>query len=93
MARETKDGKAPRAKEVKAEAPAEIAPVMLNAPAFDSEMKPPPDWLMPCTFSVAAVFVRLRLPPVVLVALKFPTVVTDGEGGGPEFENSHWTDR
>ena len=29
-----------------------------------------------------------------MVAARFhQNVVTDGEGGGPEFENSHWNDR
>jgi hypothetical protein len=29
-----------------------------------------------------------------MVAARFhQNVVTDGESGGPEFENSHWTDR
>jgi len=102
MARETKDGKAPRAKEVKAEAPAETAPDGATpAPkgknAIDEVISASEGARDEVMADEVKGLTKLGIPRAMayqMVAARFhQTVVTDGEGGGPEFENSHWTDR
>jgi hypothetical protein len=101
MARESKDGKAPKAKEAKAEAAVETAPDGAAPPKGKNAIDEVISAIEAARDKVMADEVKgltkLGIPRAMayqMVAARFhQTVVTDGEGGGPEFENSHWTDR
>lgn len=101
MARESKDGKAAKAKEAKAEnaseTPAEPGPGSKGKNAIDeviAAIEAARDKVMA---DEVKGLTKLGIPRAMayqMVAARFhQTVVTDGESGGPEFENSHWTDR
>ena len=102
MPKDPKDGKASRAKEAKAEAPAEAA---LDGAAALPKGKNAIDEVIGAIEAArdkvmadeVKALTKLGIPRAMayqMVAARFhQTVVTDGEGGGPEFENSHWTDR
>ena len=102
MARESKDGKASRAKEAKVDAPVEAA---LDGTAAAAKGKNAIDEVITAIEAArdkvmadeVKGLTKLGIPRAMayqMVAARFhQTVVTDGEGGGPEFENSHWTDR
>jgi hypothetical protein len=101
MARESKDGKAPKAKETKAEAAPDTAVEGAAAPKGKNAIDEVISAIEAARDKVMADEVKgltkLGIPRAMayqMVAARFhQTVVTDGEGGGPEFENSHWTDR
>ena len=101
MAKEPKDGKVSKAKEARAEAPADVA----GDGAAPSKTKNAIDEVITAIEAArdkvmadeVKGLTKLGIPRAMayqMVAARFhQTVVTDGEGGGPEFENSHWTDR
>jgi len=101
MPREAKDGKAAKAKEVKAEAAPDTAPDGAAQPKGKNAIDEVISAIEAARDKVMADEVKgltkLGIPRAMayqMVAARFhQTVVTDGEGGGPEFENSHWTDR
>ena len=97
MAKETKDGKAKAPKEPVAEVPSEVAAENGNVVAEQP--------LQVAAFVEAELGElrrRVRLQPAVADLVKrhraYQTPCStasssSGEGGGPEFENSHWNDR
>jgi hypothetical protein len=103
MPKESKDGKAAKAKEVK---PAELpevpvaetaAPAARAHSAIDdviAAIEAARDKVMA---DEVKALVKLGIPRAMayqMVAARFhQNVVTDGEGGTPEFETSHWNDR
>jgi hypothetical protein len=103
MPRESKDGKAAKAKEAKVEAPVETAAETAATPA--SKGKNAIDEVIAAIEAArdkvmadeVKGLTKLGIPRAMayqMVAARFhQTVVTDGESGTPEFENSHWTDR
>lgn len=101
MPREAKDGKAAKAKEVKAEAAADTSQDGAAQPKGKNAIDEVISAIEAARDKVMADEVKgltkLGIPRAMayqMVAARFhQTVVTDGEGGGPEFENSHWTDR
>jgi hypothetical protein len=103
MPRESKDGKATKAKDVKpADLPEEPvaetgAPVARAHSAIDdviAAIEAARDKVMA---DEVKALVKLGIPRAMayqMVAARFhQNVVTDGEGGTPEFETSHWNDR
>jgi hypothetical protein len=103
MPRESKDGKAAKAKEVKpAELPEEpAAETGLPAAKVHSAIDDVIAAIEAARDKVMAdevkALVKLGIPRAMayqMVAARFhQNVVTDGEGGTPEFETSHWNDR
>lgn len=103
MARESKDGKAARATHAKVEVPQDVPADTAATPA--SKGKNAIDEVIAAIEAArdkvmadeVKGLTKLGIPRAMayqMVAARFhQTVVTDGEGGGPEFENSHWTDR
>lgn len=103
MAKETKDGKAKANREPKAELAPE--PVSENGSAPASKARTAIDDVIAAIESArdkvmadeVKGLTKLGIPRAMayqMVAARFhQNVVTDGEGGGPEFENSHWNDR
>lgn len=103
MPKESKDGKAAKVKDVKpvGELPDE-APADANAPAkahsaiddVIAAIEAARDKVMA---DEVKALVKLGIPRAMayqMVAARFhQNVVTDGEGGTPEFETSHWNDR
>jgi hypothetical protein len=103
MPKEPKDGKAGRSKEIKEEVPAvearaDAAPGVPKArTAIDdviAAIEAARDKVMA---DEVKALTKLGIPRAMayqMVASRFhQNVVTDGESGGPEFENSHWNDR
>jgi hypothetical protein len=103
MPKESKDGKAPKARETKPEgdlpeeAPAEAAASAKAHSAIDdviAAIEAARDKVMA---DEVKALVKLGIPRAMayqMVAARFhQNVVTDGEGGTPEFETSHWNDR
>jgi len=102
MAKETKDGKAKAPKEPQTEIPVEAAAengagVPKARTAIDdviAAIEAARDKVMA---DEVKGLTKLGIPRAMayqMVAARFhQNVVTDGEGGTPEFENSHWNDR
>ncbi|HYM51639.1 MAG TPA: hypothetical protein VET65_13850 [Candidatus Limnocylindrales bacterium] len=102
MPKESKNGKAPRAKEPRSEPPVEGS---TDAATTAAKGKNAIDEVITAIEAArdkvmadeVKGLTKLGIPRAMayqMVAARFhQTVVTDGEGGGPEFENSHWTDR
>ena len=106
MAKETKDGKAKAPKEPVAEVPSEVAAggAVLGAAggakartAIDDVIAAIEGARDKVMADEVKALTKLGIPRAMayqMVAARFhQNVVTDGEGGGPEFENSHWNDR
>ncbi len=103
MAKETKDSKAKANREPKAELVPE--PVSENGSASTSKARTAIDDVIAAIEGArdkvmadeVKGLTKLGIPRAMayqMVAARFhQNVVTDGEGGGPEFENSHWNDR
>jgi hypothetical protein len=103
MAKETKDSKAKANREPKAELAPE--PVSENGSAPASKARTAIDDVIAAIEGArdkvmadeVKGLTKLGIPRAMayqMVAARFhQNVVTDGEGGGPEFENSHWNDR
>jgi hypothetical protein len=102
MAKETKDSKAKAARESKDEMVPE--PVAENGAAATKARTAIDDVIAAIESARDKVMAdevkgltKLGIPRAMayqMVAARFhQNVVTDGEGGGPEFENSHWNDR
>ena len=103
MAKETKDSKAKASREPKTELVPE--PVGENGNAAASKARTAIDDVIAAIESArdkvmadeVKGLTKLGIPRAMayqMVAARFhQNVVTDGEGGGPEFENSHWNDR
>ena len=103
MAKETKDGKAKTSKEPQVEAPSEVAAD--NGAGSGARARTAIDDVIAAIESArdkvmadeVKGLTKLGIPRAMayqMVAARFhQNVVTDGEGGGPEFENSHWNDR
>jgi hypothetical protein len=101
--KEAKDGKAGRSKEVKeealpVEARAEAAPAGAKGrTAIDDVIAAIEAGRDKVMADEVKALTKLGIPRAMayqMVASRFhQNVVTDGEGGGPEFENSHWNDR
>ena len=103
MAKETKDGKAKTAKEPQVETPSEAAAD--NGAGGGAKTRTAIDDVIAAIESArdkvmadeVKALTKLGIPRAMayqMVAARFhQNVVTDGEGGGPEFENSHWNDR
>jgi hypothetical protein len=91
MPKETKDAKAKAPKEPVAEVPSEVAAENGDVIAAIEGAR---DKVMA---DEVKALTKLGIPRAMayqMVAARFhQNVVTDGEGGGPEFENSHWNDR
>jgi hypothetical protein len=103
MPKESKDGKAAKVKEAKPvgelpdEAPADAsAPAKAHSAIDDviAAIEAARDKVMA---DEVKALVKLGIPRAMayqMVAARFhQNVVTDGEGGTPEFETSHWNDR
>lgn len=101
MPRESKDGKAAKAKDLKPtelpeEPPAEAGPAKAPSAIDDviAAIEAARDKVMA---DEVKGLVKLGIPRAMayqMVAARFhQNVVTDGEGGTPEFESSHWNDR
>ena len=102
MAKETKDGRAKAPKEPQTEIPVEAAAengggVPKARTAIDdviAAIEAARDKVMA---DEVKGLTKLGIPRAMayqMVAARFhQNVVTDGEGGTPEFENSHWNDR
>src|ERR1700736_6706578 len=102
MAKETKDGKVKAAKEPQTEVPSEAsgengAGATKARTTIDdviADIEAAGDKVMG---DEVKALTKLGIPRAMayqMVAARFhQNVVTDGEGGGPEFENSHWNDR
>ena len=102
MAKESKDGKAKLPKDTRPiEAPAAEAEVPANGPKARTAIDDVIAAIESARDKVMADEVKgltkLGIPRAMayqMVAARFhQNVVTDGESGGPEFENSHWSDR
>jgi hypothetical protein len=103
MAKETKDSKAKANREPKAELVPETVSENGSAPA--SKARTAIDDVIAAIEGArdkvmadeVKGLTKLGIPRAMayqMVAARFhQNVVTDGEGGGPEFENSHWNDR
>ena len=103
MPKETKDGKAKDAKEPQAEVPSEVAAE--NGAGGAAKARTAIDDVIAAIEGArdkvmadeVKALTKLGIPRAMayqMVAARFhQNVVTDGEGGGPEFENSHWNDR
>ena len=102
MAKETKDGKVKAAKEPQIEVPSEAA---AENGAGGTKARTAIDDVIAAIEAArdkvmadeVKALTKLGIPRAMayqMVAARFhQNVVTDGEGGGPEFENSHWNDR
>jgi hypothetical protein len=103
MPKESKDGKVAKAREAKPgaelpeEAPADAtAPAKVHSAIDDviAAIEAARDKVMA---DEVKALVKLGIPRAMayqMVAARFhQNVVTDGEGGTPEFETSHWNDR
>lgn len=104
MAKETKDAKARAPKEPQVEVPSEIAAADNGAGGAKAARTAIDDVIAAIEAARDKVMAdevkamtKLGIPRAMayqMVAARFhQNVVTDGEGGGPEFENSHWNDR
>src|SRR3977135_2079739 len=103
MAKETKDGKTKAGKEPQTEVPSEVAAE--NGASGAAKARTAIDDVIAAIESardkVMADEVKALTKLGTPRAMAYPrvavpchqNVVTDGEGGGPEFENSHWNDR
>jgi hypothetical protein len=103
MAKETKDSKAKANREPKTELVPEA--VSENGSATTSKARTAIDDVIAAIEGArdkvmadeVKGLTKLGIPRAMayqMVAARFhQNVVTDGEGGGPEFENSHWNDR
>ena len=103
MAKETKDSKAKANREPKTELVPE--PVSENGSAATGKARTAIDDVIAAIEGArdkvmadeVKGLTKLGIPRAMayqMVAARFhQNVVTDGEGGGPEFENSHWNDR
>jgi hypothetical protein len=103
MAKETKDGKTKAGKEPQTEVPSEVAAE--NGASGATKARTAIDDVIAAIESArdkvmadeVKALTKLGIPRAMayqMVAARFhQNVVTDGEGGGPEFENSHWNDR
>ena len=103
MAKETKDSKAKANREPKTELVPE--PVSENGSSGATKARTAIDDVIAAIESArdkvmadeVKGLTKLGIPRAMayqMVAARFhQNVVTDGEGGGPEFENSHWNDR
>src|SRR2546425_9806085 len=100
MAKETKDGKAKASKEPQTEVPSEVAAE--NGASGATKARTAIDDVIAAIESArdkvmadeVKALTKLGIPRAMayqMVAAPFhQNVVTDGEGGGPEFEDSHW---
>ena len=102
MAKETKDGKTKAPKEPQIEAPSEAAAEngaggVKARTAIDDVIAAIESARDKVMADEVKALTKLGIPRAMayqMVAARFhQNVVTDGEGGGPEFENSHWNDR
>ena len=102
MPKETKDGKAKAPKEPQAEVPSEVAAengagAAKARTAIDDVIAAIEGARDKVMADEVKALTKLGIPRAMayqMVAARFhQNVVTDGEGGGPEFENSHWNDR
>ena len=101
MAKETKDGKAKAPKEPQTEIPEAAAENGAGGPKARTAIDDVIAAIEAARDKVMADEVKgltkLGIPRAMayqMVAARFhQNVVTDGEGGTPEFENSHWNDR
>ncbi len=102
MAKESKDGKTKSPKESRpVDTPTSEADVQGNGPKIRTAIDDVIAAIESARDKVMADEVKgltkLGIPRAMayqMVAARFhQNVVTDGESGGPEFENSHWTDR
>jgi hypothetical protein len=102
MAKETKDGKVKAAKEPQTEVPSEVAAEngaggAKARTAIDDVIQAIEAARDKVMADEVKALTKLGIPRAMayqMVAARFhQNVVTDGEGGGPEFENSHWNDR
>ncbi|MEA2636860.1 MAG: hypothetical protein QOH92_3627 [Chloroflexota bacterium] len=101
MPKETKDGKAKPPKEPVVEVPSEVAAENGSAAkartAIDDVIAAIEGARDKVMADEVKALTKLGIPRAMayqMVAARFhQNVVTDGEGGGPEFENSHWNDR
>ena len=103
MAKETKNGKAKAAKEAPVEVPSETAAE--NGGSAPAKARTAIDDVIAAIESArdkvmadeVKALTKLGIPRAMayqMVASRFhQTVVTDGDSGSPEFENSHWNDR
>jgi hypothetical protein len=103
MAKETKDGKAKAAKEAPVEVPSETAAE--NGGSAPAKTRTAIDDVIAAIESArdkvmadeVKALTKLGIPRAMayqMVAARFhQNVVTDGDSGTPEFENSHWNDR
>jgi hypothetical protein len=101
MPKETKDGKAKAPKEPVVEVASEVAAENGSAAkartAIDDVIAAIEGARDKVMADEVKALTKLGIPRAMayqMVAARFhQNVVTDGEGGGPEFENSHWNDR
>jgi hypothetical protein len=102
MPKETKDGKTKAPKEPVAEVPSEVAGEngaggAKARTAIDDVIAAIEGARDKVMADEVKALTKLGIPRAMayqMVAARFhQNVVTDGEGGGPEFENSHWNDR
>ena len=102
MPKETKDGKAKAQKEPVAQVPSEVAAengagAAKARTAIDDVIAAIEGARDKVMADEVKALTKLGIPRAMayqMVAARFhQNVVTDGEGGGPEFENSHWNDR
>ena len=102
MAKETKDSKTKAPKEPQVEAPSEVAAEngasgVKARTAIDDVIAAIESARDKVMADEVKALTKLGIPRAMayqMVAARFhQNVVTDGEGGGPEFENSHWNDR
>ena len=103
MAKETKNGKAKAAKEAPVEVPSETAAE--NGGSAPPKARTAIDDVIAAIESArdkvmadeVKALTKLGIPRAMayqMVASRFhQNVVTDGDSGSPEFENSHWNDR
>jgi hypothetical protein len=102
MPKEPKDGKAKAPKEAQIEAPSDAAADngaggVKTRTAIDDVIAAIESARDKVMADEVKALTKLGIPRAMayqMVAARFhQNVVTDGEGGGPEFENSHWNDR
>ena len=102
MAKESKEGKAKTPKEPHVEAPSEVAAENGSGPAktrtaIDDVIAAIESARDKVMADEVKALTKLGIPrPMAyqMVAARFhQNVVTDGDSGSPEFENSHWNDR
>jgi len=102
MAKESKDGKGKTPKEPQAETPLETAAENGSSPAkartaIDDVIAAIESARDKVMADEVKALTKLGIPRAMayqMVAARFhQNVVTDGDSGPPEFENSHWNDR